>query len=92
MVPRESLKKLSKLVKLWKLLPYHEDLRTPGSSPRLASSRKQIRQILNFRRYARGRPQRLQRLYPRTLNLGRRSACTRFDVFAIVFLAETPGF
>src|ERR1044071_5118044 len=45
------------------------DLMTPGMSPRRASSRKQSRHISNLRRYARARPQRLQRLLMRTLNL-----------------------
>jgi hypothetical protein len=47
-------------------------LRTPGISPRRAISRKQIRQRPNLRRYARARPQRLQRLYARTPNFGLR--------------------
>jgi len=36
--------------------------------------------------YARGRPQRSQRVYPRVLNLGSRPAFTINDVFANVFL------
>jgi hypothetical protein len=37
---------------------YQLDLRTPGISPRSDFSRKQIRQRPNFRRKARGLPQR----------------------------------
>ena len=36
-------------------------MRTPGIIPRSANLRKQIRQMLNFRYTARGRPQSLQR-------------------------------
>src|SRR5438094_3211 len=46
---------------------------TPGISPRSASPRKQMRHIWNLRRYARGRPQILQRFFLRTLNFGFRS-------------------
>ena len=41
---------------------YQLDLRTPGSSPRRAMLRKQIRQMPNWRMKARGRPQMGQRL------------------------------
>jgi hypothetical protein len=41
---------------------YHEAFRTPGSSPLDANSRTQMRHIPKSRRYARARPQRLQRL------------------------------
>ena len=42
----------------------------PGISPRRASSRKQIRQSWNFRKYPLGRPQRRQRVYARVENFG----------------------
>jgi hypothetical protein len=54
--------------------PYQLDLRTPGISPRSDNSRKQMRQIPNFRRKARGRPHRWQRLRWRTANFGVRFA------------------
>jgi hypothetical protein len=41
---------------------HHEDFLTPGSSPAWAISRRQTRQSPNFRRTARARPQRLQRV------------------------------
>src|SRR5439155_21942741 len=41
----------------------------PGTSPACASSRKHRRQSAKRRYTARGRPQRLQRVYSRTLNL-----------------------
>lgn len=44
----------------------------PGISPFNAISRKQIRQIPNFRMYARERPQRQQRCRARTANFGAR--------------------
>jgi hypothetical protein len=49
---------------------YQEDLETPGISPRKAKPRKHRRQIPNFRRKPRGRPQILQRLCLREENLG----------------------
>jgi hypothetical protein len=55
----------------------------PGSSPRWAIERKQIRQRPNLRYTARGRPQREHRVYPRTLNLGVRFALTTSAFFAI---------
>ena len=61
---------------------YQDAFVTPGISPRWALLRKQIRQILNFRRNARGRPQRWQRLRPCTLKRGGREDFTRWDVFA----------
>jgi hypothetical protein len=45
---------------------------TPGISPRSARARKHTRQIWNFRRYPRGRPQIRHRWYRRTENLGSR--------------------
>src|SRR5438128_824069 len=61
---------------------YQLALTTPGISPRCASGRKQIRHRPNFRNTARGRPQRRQREYLRTLNLG-----VRFHFSSIDFLA-----
>src|SRR5438876_10345197 len=61
---------------------YQLALTTPGISPRCASCRKQIRHRPNFRNTARGRPQRRQREYLRTLNLG-----VRFHFSSIDFLA-----
>jgi len=49
---------------------YQLDFVMPGSSPRWAIERKQIRHRPNLRYTARGRPQRVHRVYPRTLNLG----------------------
>jgi hypothetical protein len=49
---------------------YQLALTTPGISPERANSRKQIRQMPNFLRYARERPHRLHLLYERTLNFG----------------------
>src|SRR2546430_3762932 len=49
----------------WPLAPcffYQLAFTTPGICPWSARSRKQIRHRLNLRRYARGRPQRLQRV------------------------------
>jgi hypothetical protein len=51
---------------------YQLDLRTPGISPRSDISRKQIRQMPNFLRKARGRPQRWHRFLWRTVNFGLR--------------------
>src|SRR5699024_7195912 len=47
---------------------------TPGSSPAWAMSRKHTRHSPNLRYTERGRPQRWQRVYPRTRNLGLRAA------------------
>jgi hypothetical protein len=55
---------------------------TPGISPCSASSRKQIRQTPNLRRYARERPHRLHRLYDLTLNFGGFFAFAIQDFFA----------
>jgi len=41
---------------------YQLDFTTPGIWPASANSRKQIRHRWNFRRYARGRPQRRHRV------------------------------
>jgi len=61
---------------------YQLDFRTPGISPRSDISRKQIRQIPNFRRNPRGRPQREQRCRTRTPNFG-----LRFDFSMRAFFA-----
>src|SRR6516225_1327611 len=53
---------------------YQLDLVMPGSSPRWAMDRKQIRHSPNRRYTARGRPHREHLLYPRTLNFGVRLA------------------
>src|ERR1700761_5279539 len=65
-------------------LDYQLDLVMPGSSPRCAMERKHTRQRPNLRYTARGRPQRVQRVYPRTANLGFRFALTISAVFATV--------
>jgi hypothetical protein len=49
---------------------YQLAFRTPGIIPLKASSLKQIRHSPNRRRYARDRPQRLQRLFFRVENFG----------------------
>jgi hypothetical protein len=51
---------------------YQLDFRTPGIIPFKDKSRKQIRHKPNFRKYARERPQRWQRLCCRTANFGLR--------------------
>src|SRR5665647_2311980 len=62
---------------------------TPGSSPRCAISRTQMRQSPNLRYTARGRPQRWHRLLPRTPNFGVLSAFWTRAVFAMsVLLVE----
>src|SRR6185369_5756131 len=58
------------------------DLTTPGTCPESASSRKQMRHMPKSRRNARGRPQRWQRLYARTLNFGVRFHFSTIDFFA----------
>src|ERR1700692_4368681 len=62
---------------------YQLDLTTPGISPRSANWRKHKRHRPNLRRYARGRPQILQRLCWRLENFGLRASLTRFAVVAI---------
>src|SRR5271165_2425029 len=66
-----------------RVVPYQEDFATPGISPRNASPRKHRRQRPNLRRYARGRPQILQRLCWRLENFGLRASLTRFAVVDI---------
>jgi hypothetical protein len=71
---------------------YHEDFETPGISPLKARLRKHNRHSPNLRRYARGRPQILQRLCFRVENFGFLTFCgfvlksvpslTRFAVVA----------
>jgi hypothetical protein len=68
-------------------LNYQLDLVTPGISPRNALSRKQMRHIPNFLRKARGRPQMLQRLYPRTANFGSLFCLATNDFLAIPLLS-----
>src|ERR1700748_3617430 len=65
---------------------YQDDFATPGISPRSAKPRKHNRQTPNFRRYARGRPQILQRLCLRVENLGRGCLASRaFWYFSWIF-------
>src|ERR687888_2404810 len=64
------------------------DLVTPGSSPRCAMSRRQIRHRPNLRKTALGRPHRWQRVYARTANLGLRPCLTLSAVFATSVLPE----
>src|SRR3989441_6858714 len=64
------------------LPPHHDDFFTPGTCPCDESVRKQMRQIPNFRMYARGRPHRLQRLCCETACL-----CLRSPRFTVDFLA-----
>jgi len=63
---------------------YQELFTTPGISPFKARLRKHRRQMPNFRRKARGRPQRLQRLCFREENFGVRLSFTRFAVVDIL--------
>src|SRR5204862_1156725 len=63
---------------------------TPVTSPSSASLRKHRRHSANFRMYARGRPQRRQRLRSRTLNLGVFCSFAIFAVVAINPLALSP--
>jgi hypothetical protein len=65
------------------LLSYQLDFTTPGISPLSANARKHKRQMPNFRRYPRGRPQSLHRLCLRELNFGFRASFTLFAVVAI---------
>src|SRR3954466_11793892 len=68
------------------LMNYQLDLRTPGSSPACAISRRQIRHRPNLRKTECGRPHRWQRVYPRTLNFGLRFAFSIRAFLAIVCL------
>ncbi len=66
---------------------YQLDFVTPGISPRRAILRKQMRQMPNRRRKARGRPHKGQRWYFCTSNLGGRFALAINDFLAIRFSA-----
>lgn len=63
----------------------------PGISPRWARSRRQMRQIPNLRYTARGRPQKLQRVYARVENLGGRAFLAISDFFAMDLLLALFG-
>src|SRR5919198_1342721 len=52
----------------WSRVCYQDALDTPGSSPRWAISRMQMRHRPNLRYTALGRPHRLHRVYARTAN------------------------
>src|SRR3712207_2191098 len=69
------------------VVPYQLDLRTPGSSPACAISRRQIRHRPNLRKTECGRPHRWQRVYPRTANLGLRFAFSIRAFLAIVVVS-----
>jgi hypothetical protein len=64
---------------------YQLDFTTPGSLPREAKLRKQIRQIPNFLMNARDLPHIGHRLYARTLNFGFLLTFCLSDVFANAF-------
>src|SRR5262245_50129200 len=64
-------------------VPHQLDLTTPGICPASASSRKQMRHSPKSRRNPRGRPQRWQRVYARTLNFGARRHFSMIDFLAI---------
>src|SRR4051794_34740791 len=66
---------------------YQELLRTPGSSPAWAISRRQIRHRPNLRKTACGRPHRWQRVYARTANLGLRFAFSIRAFLAMVVIS-----
>jgi hypothetical protein len=73
---------------------YQLAFRTPGINPFSDISRKQMRQSPNFRRNARERPQRPQRLCCRTGNFGLRLDFSTIALRAIqkhsVFLSDQP--
>src|SRR5262245_43442844 len=69
-------------------LDYQEAFDTPGSSPRCAISRMQIRHRPNLRYTALGRPQRWQRVYARTENFGFSAALRTSAFFAMSVLLE----
>ena len=62
---------------------YQEDLRTPGSMPSLANSRKQMRQRPKSRIYALPRPHLKHRFFCRVENFGFFLLLATVDVFAI---------
>src|SRR3954469_9047300 len=68
-------------------LGYQLDLRTPGSSPAWAISRRQIRHRPNLRNTECGRPHRWQRVYARTANLGLRFAFSIRAFLAMVVVS-----
>src|SRR5246127_5759402 len=77
---------------------YQDDFETPGISPLSASPRKHNRQMPNLRRYARGRPQILQRLCWRVENFGFLTFCgltllsaPSFTLFAVVAITPDPS-
>src|SRR5919107_5095964 len=74
-----------------RVVNYQLDLRTPGSSPAWAISRRQIRQRPNLRKTECGRPHRWQRVYPRTANLGLRFAFSIRAFLAIGFSYRLSG-
>src|SRR2546425_3273103 len=65
--------------------PHHDAFFTPGTCPCDDRVLKQMRQIPNLRMYARGRPQRLQRLCCETACLCLRSPRLTVDFLANVF-------
>lgn len=65
---------------------YQLDFVIPGSSPREANSRKQIRQSPNLRIYECRRPQTRQRRIILVENFGFLAALTSHDSFAILIL------
>ena len=69
---------------------HQDDFETPGISPRSANPRKHRRHRPNLRRYARGRPQILQRLCLRVENFGFLASLTRFAVVAKTQLLALP--
>ena len=78
-------------LRLWLALikcfrPHQLAFFTPGIWPLYANSRKQIRQIPYFLRYACGRPQILQRLYSLVENFALRCCLIFIAVFAMNFL------
>ena len=66
---------------------YQLDFVMPGIDPWCARSRRQIRQRPNLRKTARGRPQRLQRVYIRDLNFCGRDCLMISDFFATYSLS-----
>jgi hypothetical protein len=68
---------------LIRMFIYQLDLRTPGSIPSFANSRKQIRQRPKSLMKAFPRPQRKHRFFARVLNFCFLAARALTDVFAI---------
>src|SRR5579859_2300297 len=67
---------------------YQEAFETPGSSPRCAMSRMQIRHSPNLRYTALGRPHRWHRVYARTGNFGFAAALLISAFLAMSVLLE----